>query len=351
MELDERKRKILNAIILNYQKTGEPVGSRTISKDADLGLSPATIRNEMADLEEMGLIVQPHTSAGRIPTDKGYRLYVNSLMQKDQLPAASRESGELIIRRVDRIEELLIQMARILAANTNYATMISGPKYNQNKVKFIQLSSMGQDKVLATIVLTGNIIKNSILTLETGISDEDILQMNIMLNSNLNGLSLSEINLGLITRIKAEAGEHADVASKVIDAVAEAIGPEDESVPVYTSGAPNIFKYPELTGGDQASELISTLEEKEKLSSIMDYDVVCDGDKHDIQVYIGDEVPVESMKNCSVITATYELSEGVRGKIGIVGPKRMDYRKVVDTLKDTMSQLDVIFKKDGDTHD
>ena len=347
MELDERKRKILNAIILNYQKTGEPVGSRTISKDAELKLSPATIRNEMADLEEMGLIVQPHTSAGRIPTDKGYRLYVNSLMQKEQLAVRELEAerSELMLKRVDRIEELLIQMAKILAANTNYATMITGPKYSQNKVKFIQLSSMGRGKLLATIVLTGNIIKNSILALNTCVSDDDILQMNIMLNSNLNGLSIAEINLGLITKIKSEAGEHADIASKVIDAIAEAIDSGDGSVPMYTSGTPNIFKYPELTGGDQASELISTLEEKEQLSSIMEYDGGC-SDRHDIQVYIGDEVPVESMKNCSVITATYELSEGVRGKIGIIGPKRMDYRKVVDTLKNTMSQLDVIFKND-----
>ena len=253
-----------------------------------------------------------------------------------------------MLKRVDRIEELLIQMAKILAANTNYATMITGPKYSQNKVKFIQLSSMGRGKLLATIVLTGNIIKNSILALNTCVSDDDILQMNIMLNSNLNGLSIAEINLGLITKIKSEAGEHADIASKVIDAIAEAIDSGDGSVPVYTSGTPNIFKYPELTGGDQASELISTLEEKEQLSSIMEYDGGC-SDRHDIQVYIGDEVPVESMKNCSVITATYELSEGVRGKIGIIGPKRMDYRKVVDTLKNTMSQLDVIFKNDVQT--
>ena len=351
MELDERKKKILYAIILNYQKTGEPVGSRTISKDAGLGLSPATIRNEMADLEEMGLIVQPHTSAGRIPTDRGYRLYVDSLMQRDQYsePETALAPSELIIKRVDRLEELLIQMARILAANTKYATMITGPRYHENKVKFIQLSSMSPDKILATIVLTGNIIKNSILTIDTDIDEEDILRLNILLNSSLNGLSISEINLGVISRIKTEAGEYAEIASKVIDAVADAIGPDDGSVPVYTSGAPNIFKYPELTGGDQASELISTLEEKEKLTTIMDCvpDPESGSDRHDIQVYIGDEVPVDSMKNCSVITATYELSEGVKGKIGIIGPKRMDYKKVVDTLKDTMSQLDVIFKKGG----
>ena len=194
MELDERKQKILNAIIQNYQETGEPVGSRTISKYTELQLSPATIRNEMADLKE-------------------------------------------------------------------------------------------------------------------------------------------------------DAGSHSEVVSKVLDAVAEAIGREEE-VPVYTSGAPNIFKYPELTGGDKASELISTLEEKKGLRTIMASGPENSVGKQDIQVYIGDEVPVESMKDCSVVTATYELGEGVQGKIGIIGPKRMDYQKVVDTLKNTMSQLDDIFKKE-----
>ena len=342
MELDERKQKILHAIIQNYQETGEPVGSRTISKLTELQLSPATIRNEMADLEELGLIIQPHTSAGRIPTDKGYRLYVDQLMQDRQLPTDTR--NEFLLQRVDRVEELLMQMAKILAANTNYATMISGPRYQKNKVKFTQLSPMGNGKLLAVVVLDGNLVKNNILNIDEDISDDDILGLNLLLNSNLNGLTIEEINLGIITKLKEEAGSHSEIISKVLDAVADSLGQEDNP-PIYTSGTPNIFKYPELTGGDKASELISTLEEKERLESIMSGSSEGGEDKHEIQVYIGDEVPVETMKDCSVVTATYELEEGVQGKIGIIGPKRMDYQKVVATLKNTMSQLDEIFKK------
>lgn len=343
MELDERKRKILNAIIRNYQETGEPVGSRTISKYTELQLSPATIRNEMADLEEMGLIVQPHTSAGRIPTDKGYRLYVDQLMQDTQLPAAPDQ--DFLLKRVDRVEELLMQMAKILAANTNYATMITGPRYRKNKVKFIQLSMMGGGKLLAVIVLEGNIVRNNILNIGFDLEPDEVLNLNFLLNNTLNGLTIEEINLGVIAKLKEDAGCHSDVVSKVLDAVAETIGQEDD-VPVYTSGAPNIFRYPELTGGDKASELISTLEEKKRLGTIIAGESENGEEKKDIQVYIGDEVPVESMKDCSVVTATYELGEGVQGKIGIIGPKRMDYQKVVDTLKNTMSQLDDIFKKE-----
>lgn len=345
MELDSRKKAILYAIIRNYQETGEPVGSRTISKLSELSVSPATIRNEMADLEELGLIIQPHTSAGRIPTDKGYRLYVDELMKDQKLLPASMSDQTAILKRVDRVEELLMQMAKLLAKSTRYATMVTGPTYSGNKLKYLQLSPMGTGKLLAVIVLDGNIIKNNIFDIGEDISDETVLSLNLLLNNNLNGLRLEEINLGIITKIKEEAGTYADIVSKVLDAVASAIG-TDEKPKVYTSGARNIFQYPELSGGDTASEIISTLEEKEDLGAAL-ADVHELTDKHDIQVYIGDEVPVDSMKDCSVVTATYELTSGVRGKIGIIGPKRMDYERVVSTIKDTMSQLDTIFKKEN----
>ncbi len=344
MELDARKRKILHAIIQNYQETGEPVGSRTISKMEELNYSPATIRNEMADLEEMGLIVQPHTSAGRIPTDKGYRIYVDQMLEKNgadkQLPSAPGQ--DLLIKRMDRVEEMLLQMAQILARNTNYTSMVTGPHYKKNKLKFLQMSSMGGGRLLAVVVLEGNIVKNNILDLGEELDQDTLLSLNFLMNSSLNGLALEDINLGLIAKLKEDAGEHADVVVKVLDAVADSFGKE-ENFPVYTSGATNIFRYPELTGGDKASELINTLEEKKSLGTA--FTSLDEGSKQDIKVYIGDEVPVDSMKDCSVVTATYELGEGVQGKIGIIGPKRMDYQKVVDALKGTMSQLDDIFKK------
>ena len=343
MELDARKKKILIAIIESYQQTGEPVGSRTISKMSELNFSPATIRNEMADLEEMGLIVQPHTSAGRVPTDKGYRFYVDevlSLKDEKMLPAAREQ--QLLLKRVDRVEELLVKMAQILAANTQYTTMVTGPHYKKNKLKYLQLSALGEGRMLAVVVLEGNLVRNKFLSVEEEIPAEELTKLNLLINTHLNGLSVEEINLGVIRELKEAAGERADIVAKVIDAVAESFE-KDENYPVYTSGATNIFKYPELTGGDKASELISTLEEKQSLGNAI---AAIDGEsRQDIQVYIGDEVPVDSMKDCSVVTATYELGAGVQGKIGIIGPKRMDYQKVVDTIKGTMSQLDQIFKK------
>lgn len=340
MELDERKMKILKAIIQTYMETGEPVGSRTISKYTDLNLSSATIRNEMADLEELGLIIQPYTSAGRIPSDKGYRLYVDNLMEEKEREVS--EMKNFLIQRVDRVELLLKQMAKLLAVNTNYATMISAPRYHSNKLKFIQLSKVEERKLLAVVVVEGNIIKNTILNVDSTISNEELLQLNILLNSTLNGLTIDEINLGLITKLKEKAGDHSGVVGSVLEAVADAFKVDEEQPQIYTSGATNIFKYPELSDGTKASNLISAFEDKHELMELIND---ASDEEHGIQVYIGNETPVQSMKDCSVVTANYELGGGMKGTIGIIGPKRMDYERVVNTLKTLMEQLDIIYHK------
>ncbi len=343
LELDERKEKILKAIIQTYLETGEPVGSRTISKYSDLKLSSATIRNEMSDLEELGYIIQPHTSAGRIPSDKGYRFYVDQIIQEKDRQV--NQMQELMIQRVDRVELLLKQMAQILASNTNYATLVSGPSYHQTKLKFIQLSRVEARKLLIVVVVEGNIIRNSFVTLEEELTDEEILNLNILLNNSLNGLTIQEINLGVIAKLKEQAGSHRQVVELVLNEVAEAINAQDEDLQIYTSGATNIFKYPELSDTRKASELISTLEQKELLKGLLDEEHLASASDSEIQVYIGDETPVESMKDCSVVTANYVLTDGLRGTIGIVGPKRMDYEKVVTTLRTLVAQLNETFKK------
>ena len=352
-ELDARKLTILKAIIRNYLETGEPVGSRTISKYTELKLSSATIRNEMSDLEEMGYIVQPHTSAGRIPSDKGYRFYVDQLVNEKTQQVTAMNS--LMIAKTNRMEEILKQVVRMLANNTNYTTMISSPSYKRNKVKFIQLSKLNENQILDVVVIEGNIVKNHILDLTTTITDEQVLKMNLLLNTRLNGLSLADINLGLISNIKEEAGDHSEIVSDVLDSIADVIRAEtDEDMEIYTSGANNIFKYPELADSKKAAQLISTLEEKDVLADFVkksEEDETADGENTGIQVYIGDETPVESMKDCSVVTATYELGDGMQGTIGIIGPKRMDYEKVMSNLKLFKESLSDIFKKEDKTQE
>ena len=341
MELTDRKKKILQAIIRNYLESGEPVGSRTISKYTDLNLSSATIRNEMADLEEMGYILQPHTSAGRIPSDAGYRLYVDELMLEKQ-KEVDELKGELLDKE-EKLDHLLKQTAKLLAVNTNYATMVSAPTIHRNKLKFIQLTKVNAEQLLAVIVVEGNVIKNSIIDIAQEMDEETILKLNILLNTHLNGLSIEEINLAMITALKQQAGIHSNLIGEVIDAVAQAIH-EEEDLEIYTSGANNILKYPELSDNHKASELINTLEEKQVLGRLVK-DTLSDESSTGIQVYIGNESPITAMKDCSIVTATYDLGEGMKGTIGIIGPKRMDYDKVVDNLKNVMNQLDSIYKK------
>ncbi|MFG6336358.1 MAG: heat-inducible transcriptional repressor HrcA [Lachnospiraceae bacterium] len=341
MQLDERKYIILQAIIRNYLETGEPVGSRTISKYTDLNLSSATIRNEMADLEELGYIIQPHTSAGRIPSDKGYRLYVDKMMEEKEREV--EEMKESLMEKEDKMERLLKQAAKVLANNTDYAAMISAPQYHRNKLKFIQLSRVDSEHILAVIVVEGNVIKNTMLAVSEKLSDETLLKLNILLNTHLNGLSLEEINLGMIAAMKQQAGIHSEIVASVIDAVAEAIK-ADEDLEIYTSGAKNFFKYPELADHERASELITTFEEKQLLSELVQDNLASDNNTG-IQVYIGSETPVAGMKDCSVVTATYELEEGMKGTIGIIGPRRMDYEKVVSNLRLLKHQLDDLYKR------
>lgn len=341
MELDERKLKILQAIIRNYLETGEPVGSRTISKYTDLNLSSATIRNEMADLEELGYIIQPHTSAGRIPSDKGYRLYVDTLLEEKTHEV--EDMKELILGKAVKLEQLLKQVARLLADNTNYTTLVTKPQQRSKKVKFIQLTEVDTTHILAIILIEGNVVKNKIIEMNECPDKEIILKLNIVFNTFLQGLDLAEINMSLIQKIKEQAGNYSQLVSNILDAVAEAIS-EEEEVEIYTSGATNILKYPELNNLDRVMELIDTLGEKDQLSEIMNNKLEAP-ESGGIQVYIGSETPIQAMKDCSVVTATYEIEEGVYGKIGIIGPKRMDYEKVVNILHTLMAQLDDIFKK------
>ncbi len=350
MELDARKIIILKTIIKNYLETGEPVGSRTISKYSELNLSSATIRNEMSDLEEMGYIIQPHTSAGRIPSDKGYRFYVDSIMRESD--DRVNQVTELMVKKVDKLEMLLKNLVKHLAIDTNYAALISAPALSENKIKYVQLSQPGPGKLLLILVLEGNIIKNEILTIDEDLDMESILNLTIIINNHFSGLSLNEITRSTVRNVLEQSGEHRETVRIIIDAVIDMVEAGEESRDIYTSGATNILKYPELTDTKKAAALISAFEEKDalnKLVSEVTNDETSEGNRNNLQVYIGGEGPIQNMQDCSLVTANYELGDGLRGVIGVIGPKRMDYEKVLGTMKNLMEQLDKTFGKDSDS--
>jgi heat-inducible transcriptional repressor len=198
---------------------------------------------------------------------------------------------------------------------------------------------------VAVVVCEGNIVRNQIIDLDAPMDDETLLKLNLLLNTNLNGLPIQDINLGMIARLKEQAGIHSELVGTVLDAVASTISVEEEDMKIYTSGATNIFKYPELSDKERASELISAFEEKEQLADIVK-EHLSDSENTGVQVYIGDEMPIRTMRDCSIVTATYELGNGMRGTIGIIGPKRMDYENVMDSLKALKIQLDEVVKKE-----
>ena len=205
---------------------------------------------------------------------------------------------------------------------------------------------MSITQILAVIMIEGNIVRNKVIDVVEELDQETVLKLNILLNSVLNGLTIEEINLAMIQNLKEQAGIHSELVASVIDAVAQVIHSEDE-VEIYTSGATNIFRYPELSDNGRASEIINTFEEKQQLTDLVNQTLE-NSDNQGIQVYIGQESPIQAMKDCSVVTATYELGDGLQGTIGIIGPKRMDYENVLKTLKTLTEQLDEIYNKKHD---
>ncbi len=344
MELDSRKVVILMTIIKNYLETGDPVGSRTISKYSGLNLSSATIRNEMSDLEEMGYILQPHTSAGRIPSDKGYRFYVDQLMEQQKLELDQVRTD--MFERVDRLETALKQLAKTVANDTNYAAMVSAPSVHQNKIKFIQISLVDVRRILLVIMMQGNIIKTeTVMTDGTESLDfNNVLSLNLLLNDELDGLTVDDITEGRAAQIFART-QYRNAAAAVLGAIRNTLSFENGEMQIFTSGATNIFKYPELTDSENASRLISAFEQKDDLIELVHgVNKDTENNRRQIQVYIGQESPLQDMADCSVVTANYQMGNGMKGTVAVIGPKRMDYEKVLSILTQLMNEMDNAFR-------
>ncbi|NLM43036.1 MAG: heat-inducible transcription repressor HrcA [Clostridiales bacterium] len=339
MPLGRRKQLILQAIIEDYIKTAEPVGSRTVSKKYLTNVSPATIRNEMADLEEMGYIEQPHTSAGRVPSDKGYRLYVDELMDKRTV---NKQEHEFIRKEfmevVGEIDMLIKHASRILSAMTNYASIAMAPQFKRTSLKHLQLIKVDSYNILAVIVTDAGIIKNSIFRTETDIEDGVLEKINKILNHKLVGLSIEELVNMDISQLEVGAGpigEYEQVFSKVLPELLQALR-YSERVEIFSDGAANLLDLPEYNDVQKAKNFLNVLNESELL-----YDILNDV-SNNISITIGKENKIHQLKDCSLITATYSYNGKIIGSIGVLGPTRMKYSKVisiVDCLTKNLSDI------------
>ena len=340
MALNERKIKILQAIINDYIETAEPVGSRTIAKKYNLGISSATIRNEMSDLEEMGLILQPHASAGRIPSDMGYRLYVDHLMQKHELGEKEKTVMQSVIaNNISQIDYLMEETAKAISHLTNYTAIITEPVNHSTRIKQIRLMPLDSASLLLVIATENNFIKNHVVKVGIAPSDEEILHLGSCINAVLQGHTLQEIDGVLIGRLKNALGEYQGFLPNILKDIESTIRAA-EKVQVHMSGTKNILAFPEFSDIDKARSLFQALEEKDVLVTLLE-----EGQGNDLQVLIGSENTVQSMKDCSVITATYKMGEETRGTIGIVGPTRMDYSQVISVLNGMVENIEKTLKK------
>lgn len=326
MEIDERKIRILQAIINDYIKTGEPVGSRTISRRYDIGLSSATIRNEMADLEDMGYLEHIHTSSGRKPSDKGYRLYVDKLMQPGDISLEEELliNGVLINAALFEVDKVLRKATVLLSRLTNLACVVKTPSVKKSCLKTIQLISIDNNNLLSVIVTDSGIIKNNIIRINNSISSDKLLKINNILNIRLKSLTIEDINLEVINNLKKDLIGYDDIFNAIIPVLYECLN-EEESSNVFMEGETNIFQYPEYKDMERAREFLSFINDKEFLKKLLP-------DMEGTVVSIGEENYIPEAKDYSVISKTYFIRDKSSGSIGIIGPTRMDYSKVITIL-------------------
>ena len=341
MGMDDRKRSVLLAIIQDYIATAEPVGSRTIARKYDLGVSPATIRNEMADLEELGYIEQPHTSAGRIPSDQGYRYYVDFLMEKNQLSKkeqiAIRNSYEV---KFGEVAEVVKQTSRLLSRFTNYTSLILGPQLDDSAFKRVELIPLEEGKAVVMVITKSGLIQNRIIDIPANISGQDLQEISRVLNAKLQGFNPQEIKNTLIKEIYLELAKNKaifDVTMELMDSCQNIDGARK----VYLDGTLNMLNQPEFKNIEKVKTLLTLLDQNELMSEILSPSTE---KEQGVMVKIGEEANLSGISDCSMITATYQIDGKIVGSIGVLGPTRMEYAKVISVVDFMTKNLSVILE-------
>ena len=336
MEMDERKIKILQAIITDYINNGEPVGSRTIAKKYDLGISSATIRNEMSDLEEMGYIEHIHTSSGRKPSDKGYRLYVDRLMELTKLSSEEEYmiKNHLLSAALYEVDKIVKQATQMLSLLTNLTSIVKAPSVQKSCIKYIQLMNLDAGSILFVIITDSGIIKNNVIKVSRTIGSATIEKLTNILNFRLGKLTIEQINLEVINNLKSDLAFYEEIFAGIIPALYDSLSGVEASE-VYIQGAANIFNYPEYNNITKAREFLVLVDNKESINSLLGTNDITGN----ITIKIGGENFVECARECSIITAVYSASGIPLGSIGVIGPTRIPYGKVISVLTEIVKEL------------
>lgn len=327
MELGDRKLRVLHAVIDDYINVGEPVGSRTIVKKYNLGVSSATVRNEMADLEEMGYLVQPHTSSGRIPSDKAYRLYVDQLMQTRVLTSSEANNIKALYAiKANQTEEIISQTAKILSDMTNYTSVVLKPQLSKVLIRRLQIIPLDDEFALLVVVTNSGIIRDAIVKIPAGIEKSELERISNMLTERFLNKSFIEIDTDIIPRLRDELAINRRIFNDVINIFTENLSNIDKKE-LYLYGTGNIFNFPEYRDLDKARSFLDLMDETEII-----YDIVDGSRDTGVSVTIGSENKHPDMKDSSIVTATYYVGDRIIGTIGLIGPTRMEYSNVFSII-------------------
>ncbi|MGM0395453.1 MAG: heat-inducible transcriptional repressor HrcA [Bacillota bacterium] len=329
--LDDRKMRVLYAIIDSYIATAEPIGSRTISKSHDLGVSSATIRNEMSDLEELGYLNKTHTSSGRIPSDKAYRLYVDSLTQLDNNSINNKQKQEIrkaLERENEELDQLIQNSAKLLSQITSYTALALSPQIKETRIKHVQLLPIGEKQVLLILVNESGIVKNTVFHTDQTIPENQLTAITNMLNERLKNKALNLMNRDSLKGMFNEFYEYKKEIEKLIPIINKSVESLDE-IDLYADGIGRLLSFPEYKDIEKVRSIMTFIEDKDQLMDIL----LMDSISKDIHISIGQENIYDPLKDCSIITATYKLEGETVGKIGIIGPTRMDYLRLIKILR------------------
>lgn len=334
--LNERKEQILRAVVVNYIKTAEPVGSRTVARTHPGGLSSATIRNEMADLEEMGYLVQPHTSAGRIPSQKGYRYYVDNLMDLNELSEDVEEkiSSSLSAGKMREIEQIIMNSTRVLSTATNQTSLIMGPQFKKSAFHQLRILPLDEKRGLVVLITDTGFIKNKVIDFQHQLSQSELQQVVSYLNQKLYGLTIDQVTTSLINELKRDLFRRLEILEQAFILLEESLK-EEKQIRVFLGGTTNILNQPEFKDVDKIRRMLNLFEQEPLLFKILEDN----SSEDDIVVRIGSENEFEDIKECTLITGTYRIHDKTLGTLGVLGPTRMDYGKVISVMRRLVDQL------------
>lgn len=326
--MDERKKQILHAIIKDYISTAEPVGSRAVAKKYNLGVSPATIRNEMSDLEDLGYIEQPHTSAGRRPSNKGYRYYVDSLMEKETLDEKSMSAiRQFLSHQLNEMDFFMRQCCQMISHLTNYTAIVSLPQAGKGKLEKIQLVLLDPWRMLLVLLSTTGQVNHSIIHLPEAMTADQVDDMQTILQKRLQGLDMNMLTHAILKDISSLMDQGQKVFSQILGLM-EMVLAHDGGEKVFTGGTTNMLMQPEFRDVDKLKNIFSLLEEDSRVRNLLSQT-----NDDETNVVIGDELAQEDIQSCSLVVTSYNAGNGIVGSIGVLGPTRMSYAKTVSLME------------------